>query len=254
MKIAELKGLEVDGDGFNPVLVDFYKQIGFLPAAVNNYLLLLGWALDGSRENFTREEMIEHFSLERVVKAAASFDPAKLQAFQQRYMVEWEPKRKVAAFLPYLQKAGLVAEPPGCDTGPYLDQIVQAAGDRIILPADILNFDDFFRADDQLEINEKAFQKRLVKPDDAGHLLSELNKVLSCVDDWSVENLECVLKEEFCVNMDIKIGQIIHALRVAVTGKAAGFGMFETLSILGKEKSARRIELMLEELANASKS
>ena len=120
------------------------------------------------------------------------------------------------------------------------------------MPADILNFDDFFRADDQLEINEKAFQKRIVKPDDAGHLLNELNKVLRCVDDWSVENLEKVLKEDFCVNMEIKIGQIIHALRVAVTGKAAGFGMFETLAILGKEKSVRRIDLMLEEIANGS--
>ena len=252
MKIADLKGMKVDGEGFNPVLVDFYKQIGFLPAAINNYLLLLGWALDGSRENFTREEMIEHFSLERVVKAAASFDPAKLQAFQQRYMTEWDLKRKVAACLPYLQSAGLVDEPPSCETGPYLNQIVDAAGDRIILPADILNFDDFFRADDQLEINEKAFQKRIVKPDDAGHLLNELNKVLRCVDDWSVENLEKVLKEDFCVNMEIKIGQIIHALRVAVTGKAAGFGMFETLAILGKEKSVRRIDLMLEEIASGS--
>ena len=235
------------------MLVDFYKQIGFLPAAINNYLLLLGWALDGSRENFTREEMIEHFSLERVVKAAASFDPAKLQAFQQRYMTEWDMKKKVAACLPYLQRANLVEDPPACEAGPYLNQIVEAAGDRIILPADILNFDDFYREDDQLEINEKAFQKRIVKPDDAGHLLNELNKVLRCVDDWTVENLEHVLKEEFCVNMEIKIGQIIHALRVAVTGKAAGFGMFETLAILGKEKSVRRIDLMLEELANASK-
>jgi len=148
-----------------------------------------------------------------------------------------------------LQRAGLVDEPPSCDVGPYLTQIVESAGDRIILPADILNFDDFFRADDALEVNEKAYQKRLVKPDDAGHLLNELNKVLPSVDDWSVENLERFLKEDFCVNMEIKIGQIIHALRVALTGKAAGFGMFDTMAILGKDRCVSRIGIMLEELA-----
>ena len=194
--------------------------------------------------------MIEHFSLDRVVKAAASFDPAKLQAFQQRYMTEWDLKRKVAACLPYLQSAGLVDEPPSCETGPYLNQIVDAAGDRIILPADILNFDDFFRADDQLEINEKAFQKRIVKPDDAAFLLGEFKKLLVAEEDFSPENLEVLLKG-FCEHQGIKIGQIIHGLRVAVSGKAAGFGMFDTMSILGRERCVNRISLTLEKLSGS---
>ena len=91
------------------------------------------------------------------------------------------------------------------------------------MAGDVLQFEDFFVADDQLQYEEKAFTKRLVKPEDAGHLLTELNKVLSTTDDYSAENIEVVVKK-FCEAMEIKIGQIIHALRVAVTGKAAGFG------------------------------
>lgn len=249
--IADQVGVAVDPASFNPVLVNFYREMGFLPEAINNYLLLVGWALDDSREDFSRDQMIEHFSLERVVKAAASFDPAKLQAFQQRYMDALPPKKKVAMVLPYLQRAGLVSDPVECELGPKLGQIVEAAGDRISVAGDILRFDDFFRADEDLVYDEKAFQKRMVKPEEAGHLLNELCKVLPAVEDFSPENLERFLKEDFCENMGIKIGQIIHALRVATTGKAAGFGMFETLSILGKEKCLNRIGLALERLTEA---
>lgn len=251
--VAKRIGLEITPDSFNPVLVDFYREVGFLPQAVNNYLLLVGWALDDSREDFDRQQMIDLFSLERVVKAAASFDSSKLQSFQQRYMDGLPLKQKVAMVLPYLQKAGLVSDPVECELGDYLTQIVEAAGDRISVAGDILNFDDFFVDDDQLEFEEKAFQKRLVKPEDAGHLLSELLKVLPAVDDFSPENVQRFLKEEFCVNMDIGIGKIIHALRVATTGKAAGFGTFETLSILGRDRCIRRIQLALEQLSKVQK-
>ncbi len=248
-QIAQQIGVEVSPDSFNPVLVDFYRDTGFLPEAINNYLLLVGWALDDSREDFDREQMIELFSLERVVKSAASFDPPKLQAFQQRYMDALSNEQKVSMVLPYLQKSNLVSESNALEVGPYLTKIVESAGDRIAIAGDILRFDDFFRADEDLEYDEKAFQKRLVKAGDAGHLLNELNKVLPAVEDFSPENLERFLKEDFCENLQIKIGQIIHALRVATTGKAAGFGMFETLSILGRERCVNRIRLTLDKLA-----
>ena len=76
-KIAEAIGHPTDADSFNPVIVDFYKTVGYLPDAIINYLALLGWSLDDKTENFTREELIKNFSLERVNKAPASFDPEK---------------------------------------------------------------------------------------------------------------------------------------------------------------------------------
>ena len=89
------------------MIVDFYEQVGYLPDAILNYLLLLGWSLDDKTEDFTRDEMLQHFSLERVNKAPASFDPEKLLAFEARAMQQLPIKQKVAKVLPFLQQAGL---------------------------------------------------------------------------------------------------------------------------------------------------
>ena len=119
--IAARIGLETDPNSFNPVLVDFYRDIGFLPDALINYLLLLGWSLDDKTEEFSREQMLEHFSLDRIVKSEASFDPQKLTAFQGRYMNELPLKRKTKMCLPYLQKSGLVADPVECEQSALLE-------------------------------------------------------------------------------------------------------------------------------------
>lgn len=245
--IASRIGLTTDPDSFNPVLVDFYRDIGFLPDAVINYLLLLGWSLDDKTEEFSREAMVEHFSLDRVVKGEASFDPLKLLAFQQRYMDALPVKQKVAMCLPYLQGAGLIANPVDCEIGPYLTKIVTAAGDRICMAGDILKFDTFFIPDDQLEFDEKPFKKRLVKPDNAGFLLGEFKKLLATDPEFTASALEELL-HGFCESHEIGTGVIIHALRVAVTGRAAGFGMFDTMAILGQDRCVNRIQMALDVL------
>jgi len=242
--IAERMQMATEADTFNPVIVDFYEQIGYLPEALLNYLLLLGWSLDDQTEEFTREEMIQHFSLERVNKAPASFDPLKLIAFQDRAMQQLPAKQKVAKVLPFLQAAGLVADPPPCDTAPELSKIVAAAGDRIKVAGDILDYTDFYVADNQLQYDEKAFNKRIRKPAEAIELLKEFRQVLADLDAFEPETLETALKS-FVEAKEIKIGQIVHTVRVAVTGKAVGFGLFETLAILGRERSLARIDRAL---------
>lgn len=248
-QVADRLGLTTSAETFNPVIVDFYEQIGFLPDAILNYLVLLGWSLDDSREEFTVEEMIEHFSLERVNKAAASFDPAKLLAFQDRAMQKVPAKQKVARCVEVLKQAGLLSDPPPCDAATVVGGIVEGAGDRLKLYGDILDYDDLFIADDQLTYDEKAWQKRLVKPEDAGQLLAKFREDLAGLPEASAEELEAALKA-FCEREEIKIGQIIHALRVAATGKAVGFGMFETLELLGHESRLARIDRALEKLAS----
>src|SRR5580765_2857836 len=114
--IAAAMKLTAAPETFNPVVVDFYEQVGYLPDAVVNYLLLLGWSLDDKTEIMSRAQMIENFSLERVNLAPASFDPTKLLAFQMQYMRYLPVGNKVAGVLPFLARAGLVAEPVGDDT------------------------------------------------------------------------------------------------------------------------------------------
>jgi glutamyl-tRNA synthetase len=241
LAIAERLGMEVTPDDFNPVLVEFYEKVGYLPDAIINYLLLLGWSLDDKTEEFTRDEMIKLFSLDRVNKSPASFDPAKLDAFQDRSMQRLDVKKKVAMVLPYLQTTGLVSDPPPCDIGPKIRAICEAAGDRIKTAGDILDHDCFFVADNELAYDEKAFEKRIRKPADAVDLLTKFKAVLATTDPFDAATLETTLKQ-FVENEEIKIGQIIHALRVAITGKAVGFGVFETLAILDQESCVARIE------------
>jgi glutamyl-tRNA synthetase len=242
--IATRLGLATTADTFNPVIVDFYEQIGFLPDALLNYLLLLGWSLDGEREEFSREAMIELFSLERVNKAPASFDPQKLLAFQDRAMQQVPLKQKVVKCLPFLQGAGLVTTPPPCDTGPYLSAILEAAGDRVKMAGDVLDYTEFYVADDALPYDAAAVEKRITKPENAKPLLRAYAAELASVEPFEPTAIEAHLKE-FVERQGVKIGDLVHAVRVAISGKGVGFGLFETLAILGRERCMRRIERAL---------
>ena len=245
--IARRIGRQTTAETFNPVIVDFYEQTGFLPQAIMNYLLLLGWSLDDKTEFFSREEMIANFSLERVNKAAASFDPAKLLSFQAHYMQQLPIKKKVARVLPYLQQAGLVADPPPCDTAPRLTRIVEAAGDRLTVAGEILAYAHFFQADEQLTYDETDFDKRLRQAPESIELLVKFRRRLDELDSFEARPLEDAL-QRFVAEQGIKINQIIHALRVAVTGSSIGFGMFETLEILGRDATLSRLDQALRRL------
>ncbi len=245
--IAARAKLTVAPETFNPVVVDFYRETGFLPGAVLNYLLLLGWSLDDSTEHFTLEDAIQHFSLERVNKSPASFDPQKLLSVQTRWMVQLDLKKKVAMTLRYLQQAGLVADPAPCTIGDRLGSIVQAAGDRIKVAGDILQFDELFVADDQLVYDPDAFKKRLSDDPAAVLLLKDYRTILEKTTDFSHAALESELKA-FVEARGVKLGQLINALRVALTGKGTGLGVFDYLEILGQASCLARIDRCLAQL------
>ncbi len=124
--------------------------------------------------------MIDNFSLERVTKAAASFDAKKLWAFQDHYMQQLPIKQKVPAMLRYLQQAGLVPSPSPCDVGPKLTRIIEAAGDRLKVFGDILAYADFFFVD-EIEYDEQAFDKHLRKPG-AAELVAGFRDRLAALD------------------------------------------------------------------------
>ncbi len=245
-QVAEKLGIAADDETFNPVIVDFYRQIGYSPDALLNYLLLLGWSLDDKTEEFSRAEMQQHFSLERVNRSPASFDPAKLRAFQQRAWLALPIKQRVALAVGFLQRAGWIPDPPPCDTAPHVRAIIEAAGDRIAVAGDILEYQEFFVANDQLPMDAKAFEKRIRKPPRARELLQLFRGRLAGVEPFDPPTLERTLKE-FCHEAEIKIGEIIQAIRVATTGKAVGFGTYETLAILGKERCLARIDRTIDE-------
>ncbi|UCG44082.1 MAG: glutamate--tRNA ligase [candidate division WOR-3 bacterium] len=239
-KLAESSGPEIGPDALNPVSVEFYERVGFLPDAVVNYLALLGWALDDRTEEFTREQLIEAFSLDKVNKSPSSYDPAKLMAFQTRQMLALPVERRAELAMPFLVRAGVVAEPESPEARGRVERIVGAAGDRIKVAADILDYTDFFTEDEGLAYDEKAFRKRVCKPGAVG-LLRRLREEFAGVREFEPGLLEQAVRA-FVDREGVRIGDIIHALRVAVTGKAVGFGMYDTLAILGRESTVNRID------------
>ncbi len=241
-QIASRAQLPHDAETFNPVIVDFYREIGFLPDAILNYLLLVGWSLDGERERFTIDEMIHHFSLERVNRAPASFDPQKLTSVQASRMAELDVDSKTDLVMRFVESAGWLG---GANDRDRVASVVAAAGERIKFAGDILDFDYCFVSVDELIYDEKAFQKRISKAVEAPGLLAAFASTIDTIAPFDSSAIESAL-HEFCDRQGIGIGQIIHALRVAVTGTAAGFGMFETLQLLGAEESKLRIQRAIE--------
>jgi glutamyl-tRNA synthetase len=242
--IADRIGLATAAETFNPVIVDFYREVGYLPDAVINYLLLLGWSLDDKTEFFTRPEMIAQFSLERVNKAPASFDIKKLRAFQERYMNLVPVEQKTEMVLPFLHKAKLVPEPTPTDVKARVSEIVRVAGERIKVAGDILDYDAFFLPDDCLVYDEKALSQHIRKPA-ANALLRKIRERLATAT-FEAKALE-ELVQNFAQAEGVKLGDINQPLRVAVTGKAIGFGTYETMAILGREHCLIRIDRAMTE-------
>jgi glutamyl-tRNA synthetase len=238
-KIAERIGHPTEADAFNPVIVDFYETVGYLPEAIVNYLSLLGWSMDDKTEHFSIQELIDNFSLERVGKSAASFDCQKLWAFEDRHFQLLPLQKKLDLMTPFLEKAGFADAPKE-----RIQAVILAAGDRIKVSGDILSFDEFFLREDAFSYDEKAVEKHL-KKDDALALLVKFRDRLAATDPFDVPTLE-KLMHDFTASENIKVNQIIHALRVAVTGKTIGLGLFDTLAILGKTASLARIERTLD--------
>src|SRR5262249_41958020 len=153
-------------------------------------------------------------------------------------------KQKVAKMLPYLQKAGLVSDPAPCEVGPKLTRIVEASGDRLKTAGDVLVYADFFFVpDDKLVFDEKDFQKP-VAPPQSRELLTKFRAILATIEPFDPGPIEEALKQ-FVEQHGIKIGDIVHALRIAVTGKSVGPGVYDCLATLGRDSSLARIDRAL---------
>jgi glutamyl-tRNA synthetase len=233
-QIAAAMKLPVAAETFNPVIVDFYEQVGYLPEAIVNYLLLLGWSLDDKTEFFTRDEMVRNFSLERVQKAPASFDPAKLQAFQTHYMQELPLDDKVRRVRPFVERAGISVDDA------KLRRIVEALGDRIKVFGDILIQGAYFFGDDVPAWDDKAFTKRVLAPG-AVEKLAAYRDWLGTREAFDATALDADT-QAWLAARGWALGDIVHAVRVAVTGVGGGPGLFECLALLGRDTCVRRIE------------
>ena len=160
-------------------------------------------------------------------------------------MQQFPADEKATKAREFLHQAGLTALVSPDTLDERIESIIAAAGDRIQVLGDILDYADFFMADEQLPYDEKVVEKRLRKPAEAKDLLRAFREDLAALDRFDVETLERCM-HAFVELQGIKIGQIVHAVRVAVTGKGVGFGIFDTLAILGRDQTLARIDRALQ--------
>jgi glutamyl-tRNA synthetase len=231
----------VGSAALDPVMVEYYERIGYLPAAVLNALGRIGWSLDDSTEIMSLDTMIKHFTLDRVVQAPAGFDPDKLYSFQGHWMKELPLEQKVTGCLPYLIQSKLIAEPVADETRAYVEQIIVALGERLKVFSDILASGYFFR--NELSYDEKAFDKRVRKQRVPAHLAA-FRQRLAELSPFTAPVIESALAA-YCQETGEQAGTLIHALRLSTTGQPVGPGVYDCLSLLGKEKSLARIDSAL---------
>lgn len=220
-------------DDLNPATVAYYKELGYLPQAVVNYLARLGWSLDDKTEFIPLPDLIANFSLERVSSAPASFDPVKLDWLAGEYMKQLPLNEKVKGCQPFLERAGMAGDPDKTAA------LVTACGDRIRVFSDVLTFaPPFMRS--EVAYEPKAVEKRLKKPG-AIELLKTFALELEKADPFDAPTLEKLL-HDFCASRNLKPSELVHPLRVATTGAEIGFGLFDGLTILGRDEVLRRIQ------------
>jgi glutamyl-tRNA synthetase len=218
--------------------LDEFIRLGYLPEAMMNYLARLGWSYDASQEIFTRADLIEKFTLERVNSSPASHDPDKLYWIEGEWMKGLPLGRKVEGVLPLLTAEGLVSEPIDETTRHRIEAVIGALGDRLKVFSDILKLGRYFFTE-TLTYDPDAVKKRLRK-EGISALLAPLEEVLAGVEPYDLATLERAV-HEFAETRGLPLGQVVNALRVATTGQGVGPGLYDCLHILGRETCRARI-------------
>ncbi|HEB94900.1 MAG TPA: glutamate--tRNA ligase [Sedimenticola thiotaurini] len=213
-----------------------YREEGFLPEALLNYLVRLGWS-HGDQEIFSLEEMIQLFEIEDVNKAPSSFNTEKLLWLNQHYLKQGDPLH-IAHLLSYhLGRLGI--DPT---SGPDLVEVVEAQRERARTLVEMAEISRFIYQD--FEQIEPAAAKKHLRPA-ARQPLERMRAALAAQEDWSVEALHRLV-EQVAEELELKMGKVAQPLRVAVVGRAASPGIDVTLHLVGQEKCLRRIDRALE--------
>jgi len=212
--------------------VTAYRDMGFLPEAVVNYLVRLGWSY-GDQEFFTKDELIEKFSLKNIGRAAGIFDQEKLTALNADHIQSTPPETLARLLLPFLEKTGIHAEP-----GEFLVKVVKTLVQRSKTLEEMALAATFYFAE-TITYEEKAAKKFFKSA--ARQPLQLLMDALGSIETFTEENLENAFKSVMD-KTGLKLGKIAQPVRVALTGKTASPGIFEITEIIGKEKVIQRLK------------
>ncbi len=214
--------------------VEAYRDMGFLPEALNNYLLRLGWS-HGDDEIISREQAIEWFDLDAVGKGAARFDMAKLTNLNGHYISQAEDTRLAELILPLIEKTldGALADEALDRLARGMPGLKERANNIVELADNSI----FYAAQHPISISNKA---RKMLDEQGANMVHIVKARLSEIGDWSRDEIEATARQA-AEDADVKLGKIAQPLRAALTGSTASPGIFEVIEVLGREETMDRL-------------
>lgn len=221
-----------------PVMVRQYRELGYEPEALVNYLAFLGWNPGTEQEIFTLEELIEAFSLERVRPAAVQFSLDKLRWYNQQFIRRMSVEELARKAMPYLQKHGLAADEA------YVQKVAALMQERITFVEELVTFCRFFY-EDPTTYEEQGIQKRW--KENSAKLVRAYADQLEQLDGLTAEQAEQTLRA-LAEAQGVKAAEIIHPTRLAISGLSFGPSLFEMMEVIGKEACVRRLRRAAEVL------
>ena len=213
-----------------------FKEDGYLPEAVVNFLAFLGWNPGTEQELFTLEELVESFDLKRVNKAGAKFDPEKAKWFNQQYFVNQEDTTIAEQF-----ESIVANKATGTYSNEYITKAVSLVKERAVFVNDLWDLSNFF-FEAPTEYDTKAFKKAI--KEDTPALMQELISLIEGIEDFSTENTQTVVKA-WITAKEIGFGKVMQPLRLSLVGAMKGPDVFDIMILLGKEESIKRIQAII---------
>ncbi|HWV34117.1 MAG TPA: glutamate--tRNA ligase family protein, partial [Thermomicrobiales bacterium] len=221
-----------------------FRQSGYLPEALLNYLALLGWSLDGETEIFTMDDLLAHFTIERVSASASTFDRPKLDWLNQQWINHHLSLDTLAIrVLPFLIAAGTIEDGPLDETHPRFVDVRDTTAllkDRLKFLTEAPDLMSFFLNDELEPYDPALLIPKKVEPELARTSLAALAQVLPELDVNDEEACDARLRA-MAAEFGLKPGQLFMQVRVAVTGRTQSPGLFETLKGIGQERVSERI-------------
>ncbi|MCU1615484.1 MAG: gltX [Frankiales bacterium] len=218
---------------------DVYRERGFLPEGMVNYLALLGWSIAEDRDIFSPEEMVAAFDVRRVSPNPARFDVKKAEAINATHLRALPVEDFVERVVPFLAREGLVSDPPTDEQRRVLEAIAPLAQERMIVLSDAVGLVGFLFTD-EVEIDPAAAEKQLSGPD-AAEVLDAASAALTDLPEWTAPAIETALKESLVDGLGRKPRQAFGPVRVAISGRTVSPPLYESMEQLGRERTLARL-------------
>ncbi len=219
-----------------------YSEMGYLPEALVNYLVRLGWSY-GDQEIFSGEELVEYFTFENVGKAAAVFNPEKLLWLNSQYIIKSSSKKLADLVMPFLVKEKIIDNRHEIDRE-WLSRAIDTLKERSKTLIELAKSLRYYIAE-EIEYDEKAKSKFLNEK--SRDLLIELNDGLESLDQFSESSIEQLFRT-MVEKYDIKLGKLAQPVRVALTGGTQSPGIFEVIDVIGRDKTIKRLKSAIDSI------